>query len=221
MMMMMMTVARRVTLSVFALIALPRFITCHGTLTDNVQKEEGQRLLQERSSVPSPAPTIPQLFAGVDYDLPHCARDIAISDTDRDGFISREEYLILINQIGTLFCFEQSGTLDATQVNSFFVSVCELEPNCRLSSEIPIRDLTADQLIAICTNARSTIFTECANGNAPSSSPTPPTIPPSVRAVIVAALLRITRYPSTIAKSHLYLRWNSCRPWTVLQCRLQ
>ena len=119
-------------------------------------------------STPTATTPGPTLFEG-GYDLVQCSRDVVDSDLDSDGFLSRdEEFLLLINRIGAGFCFSQTAPLTATQNGEYFRIVCDLTPDCRFDSEIPVTGLTEDQLMLVCLGVRQTIFTTC-----PESTPVP------------------------------------------------
>lgn len=123
---------------------------------------------------PTPPPT---LFAGSSYNFDQCAEDVAQADTNGDGFISRdEEYSGLINRIGAAFCYEQTSGVTADQSEAYFRLVCELVPNCLITSEIPVEGLTSTQIIKICTETWSKLFNRCPE---PTASPGEPNVPPS------------------------------------------
>lgn len=176
----------------FSFVTFPNLAICRSDLRDKIQEGEehlSSQKLQLQKTL-SPTPTNPKLFPGLDYDLSRCARDVALSDMNEDGFISRdEEYLSLINRIGILFCFQQRGPLVGLQNESYFHTVCALNQSCRPESEIPIQDLTADELILICTSVRRGIFIDCLNVDDTSSSSTPTATPsPTVGALTLTNL---------------------------------
>lgn len=122
----------------------------------------------QAAAQPTPPPT---LFAGSDYDYAQCLFDVFSADANGDGFISNtnEEYLTLFNNIGASFCFEQTTPLTATQQSAYFTLVCDLVPNCLITSEIPTSGLNQEQIIMICEETRARIFTTC---DEPTASPT-------------------------------------------------
>ena len=121
---------------------------------------------------PTPPPT---LFEGSSYDYTQCLIDVFQSDANGDGFISNneQEYLALLNNIGESFCFEQNAPLTATQQSAYFTLVCELVPNCLITSEIPTNGLSKEQIIKICEETRASIFTTCPEPTASPDGPTP------------------------------------------------
>ena len=138
----------------------------------------------------SPTPP-PSLFAGYDYG--QCVIDVFQSDVNGDGFISRneQEYRFLINRIGANFCYEHKGDLTAEHQSAYFRLVCDIVPDCRFTSEIPIGSLTRDQIIKICEETRASIYTTCPSSPTSPVAPSPvvfpnptvpaPTLPPAPR----------------------------------------
>ena len=64
------------------------------------------------SNVPSSVPSPPL--------NPECAADVFQSDSDDDGFISQEEFLLLINIIGARDCYSQTDPLTVPQLSAYF-----------------------------------------------------------------------------------------------------
>ena len=158
------------------------------------------------SNVPSSVPSPPL--------NPECAADVFQSDSDDDGFISQEEFLLLINIIGARDCYSQTDPLTVPQLSAYFTLSCEYGPSCLISSEIPIANLTSEELIDVCQTTSELIDSTCAPDGPlsgtiqPSPTPVPslrgtnsPTVSPSSEAPSILPTIQVTSIEPLIASS--------------------
>ena len=135
-----------------------------------------------------------ELFPGSGYTYQQCEVDVKASDRNRNGFISMDEleYLDLITRVGADLCFTQVEPLGAVQKSAYLTVVCEIVPDCRITSELPVNGLTREQFTKICNETRKIIFSTCPEPTvSPVGNPSPgapsraPVLPTSTAAPVL------------------------------------